>query len=95
MPRANTETRFDLNKAAEHLSAAIRYRTVSYPDYLEVDYTQYDAFLAFLTEAYPKIHRVCEKIIINNYSPVFRWPGSNKKGLKPPGRIFYKTSPVG
>ncbi|NLB52047.1 MAG: M20/M25/M40 family metallo-hydrolase [Syntrophomonadaceae bacterium] len=83
MLHAKTGIKFDLNKAAEHLASAIRFKTVSYPDNSLIDFAQYNGFLQFLTEAYPEIHRVCEITMINNYSPMFRWQGSDGKGLKP------------
>ncbi|MEA1960537.1 MAG: M20 family peptidase [Bacillota bacterium] len=73
---------FDLNQAANHLAAAIRFKTVSYPDSEMTDFTEYEKFLVFLTETYPEVHRICKKEMVNTYSPIFIWEGSDK-GKKP------------
>ena len=69
--------RFDLDRAAGHLAEAIRFKTVSYPDTEMTAFTQYADFLQFLVRSYPGLHQVCEKTMVNNYSPVFKWKGSN------------------
>lgn len=74
---------FNLDQAIEHLAAAIRFKTISYPDYLVTDFAQYDEFLDFLTESYPAIHQVCRKEMVNTYSPMFVWKGNDNQGKKP------------
>lgn len=73
------EGRFDLDRAAGHLAEAVRFKTVSYPDSGMTDFTQYEDFLQFLDRTYPAIHQVCQKNLVNNYSPVFRWAGKSDK----------------
>lgn len=77
------DKKFDINTAVEHLAAAIRIKTVSYPDYEMTDFAEYERFLSFLVESYPAVHRVCKKEMVNTYSPMFIWEGSDNQGKKP------------
>ncbi len=73
---------FDIKKAAENLSKAIKIKTISYADYERVDYKLYEEFLAFLDNTYPNINKVCKKEMINDYCPVYIWE-SESRGNKP------------
>ena len=43
---------FDLQSAINHLSKAIQFKTISYPNY-EMDYKIFSGFLEFLESSYP------------------------------------------
>lgn len=73
---------FDLEKAIETLSSAIKIKTISYPDYERMDFKLFDEFLLLLEKSYPNINRVCKKELINGYCPVYLWE-SETKGNKP------------
>lgn len=77
-----SETIFNLEGAIEHLSQAIKFKTISYPDYDKINFNIFEDFLEFLKDSYPNIHKECEKKIINKYSPVFHWKGKDES-LKP------------
>ena len=64
-------------QAAARLSRAIQFKTVSYSDYDRFDYKEFSAFLQFLKESYPLANSRFESEIINNYSMVYRWRGSD------------------
>ncbi|MEL7300152.1 MAG: M20/M25/M40 family metallo-hydrolase [Pseudomonadota bacterium] len=66
----------DADAIAGRLSEALRFRTVSRPDYSAVDYAPYDAFLAWLPEAYPGVHGAMELEFVNR-TPIYRWPGAD------------------
>ena len=73
---------FDIDEAAERLSEAISYETVSSQS--SKDFNE-DAFLKmhhFLENAFPNIHQKLSKEIINKYSLLYTWPGKNQV-LKP------------
>lgn len=72
---------FDLQSAINHLSKAIQFKTISYPNY-EMDYEIFSDFLEFLESSYPHIHKKCPREIVNKYSPVYYWKGKDSK-LKP------------
>ena len=73
---------FDLEKAVEKLSHAIKIKTISYPDYEKMDFKLFDEFLVFLEDSYPNINRVCKKDLVNEYCPVYQWE-SETRGNKP------------
>jgi carboxypeptidase PM20D1 len=72
----------DKQRAAKNLSRAIRYKTISSQDPSKFDAAQFTAFHKFLAEAFPKIHRQLKKEVINKYSLLYTWKGSNES-LKP------------
>ncbi|WP_116368134.1 M20/M25/M40 family metallo-hydrolase [Parahaliea mediterranea] len=63
--------------AADHLAAAIRLPTISHQDRSQIDYAPFDAFLRFASQSYPAVHRQLQRDIINHYSLLFTWPGSD------------------
>ncbi len=67
----------NITPAAEHLSQALRFKTVSHEDISQMDLSQFSAFETFLEETYPLLHEKLEKMRINKHGLVFRWPGKN------------------
>ncbi len=67
----------NITPAAEHLSQALRFKTVSHEDISRMDLSQFSAFETFLAETYPLLHEKLEKIRINNHGLVFRWQGKD------------------
>jgi carboxypeptidase PM20D1 len=72
----------ELEKAVQNLSQAIRFRTVSDPDPARVDSSAFAAFHTFLQETFPKVHGALLKEIVNDYSLLYTWKGSDET-LKP------------
>ncbi|MEM1233714.1 MAG: M20 family peptidase [Pseudomonadota bacterium] len=66
----------DADAIAARLSAALQFRTISNGDYASVDYAPYDAFLAWVTDTYPRVHATLEREFINR-TPIYRWPGTD------------------
>ncbi len=62
-------------RAADSLSRAVRFKTVSYSDYALFNYSEFIAFLDFLKERYPLVNSTFESEVINTYSIVYRWKG--------------------
>lgn len=77
-----TAITIDKQRAAKNLSQAIRYKTISSQDPSKFDDDQFSAFHKFLAEAFPKIHSQLKKEVINNYSLLYTWKGSDES-LKP------------
>lgn len=66
---------------AKLLSTAITFQTISYD--LEdtknkTDYTQFTKMHHFLEKSYPLFYKNLEKTVINDYSLIFKWQGSDK-----------------
>jgi carboxypeptidase PM20D1 len=70
------------DSALQHLSDAIKLRTVSFSDPMLMDSTQFDKFLLFLEKTYPLVHSKLSLEKVNKYALVFEWKGKNTS-LKP------------
>jgi carboxypeptidase PM20D1 len=67
----------DINKAAERLSGAIKFKTVSNPNPAKVDYTQLVGLQEYMQRSFPLVHSNFEKKVINNYGLIYIWKGSD------------------
>ncbi len=67
----------DEQAAVGRLSRAIGIPTVSYDDRSRFDAEAFLAFHQFLQDAYPQVHAIAERDLVNTYSLVFHLPGSN------------------
>ncbi|CAM3572252.1 M20/M25/M40 family metallo-hydrolase [Pontibacter korlensis] len=67
---------------AEKLAAAVRYKTVSSLDADKFEYEEFTKLHAYLKEAFPLVHEQLQLEVINNYSLLYTWKGSDKY-LKP------------
>ncbi|MDR2620191.1 MAG: M20/M25/M40 family metallo-hydrolase, partial [Propionibacteriaceae bacterium] len=61
----------------QRLSRALQFPTVSNSDYTAVDFAPYEAYIAFLQEAFPLFFQTCEWERINEYGLLFRWKGQD------------------
>ena len=62
---------------AERLGEAIQFQTVSYQDRSQIDLKEFERFHAFLRAAYPRVFAQLEVEVINQYSLLISWPGSD------------------
>jgi carboxypeptidase PM20D1 len=67
----------DEKAIAEHLAAAIRFRTVSHQDPIEDDRSIFAEFRKFLTATYPRVHLGMVHEIVNGDALLYRWPGTD------------------
>jgi carboxypeptidase PM20D1 len=70
---------FAASSPAEHLGQAVRFQTISYQDSDEIDYGEFARFHAFLREAYPRVFAELEVDVVNEYSLLLRWAGSDQE----------------
>ena len=75
--RAEPSSAIDRDRAAEHLAAAIRFRTVSHQDPSEDDRTQFAGLRAFLARTYPKVHRSLVRELVNGDGLLYTWKGAD------------------
>ena len=68
---------FSIEKAAEHLSRAVQFPTVSYQDPKKMDAAVFSSFETFLEESYPLLHQKLSKRVINGHGLLFHWPGKS------------------
>ncbi|RPI77872.1 MAG: M20 family peptidase, partial [Chloroflexi bacterium] len=64
-------------KISQHLGEAVRYRTVSYSDPSQFDYEIFADYHQFLSRTYPNVHKQLAKEVINGYSLLYTWEGSD------------------
>ncbi len=69
-------------KDIETLSRAITFRTVSFMEKDKIDYREYEAFLGFLEESFPRFFEEAEVERIHNYSLLCRLKGRDGIGKK-------------
>lgn len=67
----------DAAKAAEHITGAIRCKTVSNPDKTLVDWSEFEKFHKFLEESYPLIHKTMTKEVVKEATLIYHWKGTN------------------
>jgi carboxypeptidase PM20D1 len=67
----------EVDEAVGRLSHAIRFRTISKSPGVPVDPQSFLEFRAFLETAYPRVHETLEREIVNDFSLLYRWPGSD------------------
>ncbi len=67
---------FDVNKAAEHLGAAVRFKTVSNQNTADNQPVEWDKFQAWLASTYPQSHAAMQQNKIGQ-TLVYVWPGSD------------------
>ena len=65
----------DASRAAEHLAAAIRFRTVSREDGA-VAAEAFAGLRAWLTATYPAVHRVLARELVADHTLLYTWQGS-------------------
>ena len=68
--------------AAERLAASLRIETISYQDRAQINYEAFQQFNDYLARTYPGVFRELEVEVVNGYSLLIRWPGSDPS-LKP------------
>ena len=66
----------DAEAAARHLGQALSHRTISYQDPSDFDPAPYLAFQRFLASTYPRMHKALNLEVVNDYSLLYTWAGS-------------------
>ena len=62
---------------AERLGEAVRIQTVSYQDKSQINYAEFERFHEFLRATYPRVFGELDVEVVNDYSLLIRWPGSD------------------
>ena len=79
--KAIEDIEVDLEQIAQHLSAAIRIKTIS-KDGKGIDSAPFMQYHRLLERTYPLIHKNLGKEVISSATLLFTWPGKNP-ALKP------------
>ena len=63
-------------RSVARFQALVRIPTMSRLDETETDFAQFERFIATLPELYPALHGALERELIDGYSMLYRWAGS-------------------
>jgi len=74
----NLGEQIDLERVCDHLSHAIRFKTISKVNEEEVDWTEFEKFHAYLKEAYPLVHQNLELTEVGKAGLVYYWKGTDE-----------------
>ncbi len=69
----------DMDKAAEHLSGAIKFKTVFNTDTSKVDYAQFTGLQEYIAKSFPLVSSTLDKKVINGYGLLYIWQGSDSQ----------------
>jgi carboxypeptidase PM20D1 len=67
----------DERRVAEHLSSAVRFETISQDLAPQVDRGEFLRFHTFLKEAFPHVHAILTREVVNGYSLLYAWTGED------------------
>jgi carboxypeptidase PM20D1 len=67
----------DVQRAAQHLAAAIAFRTVSHQDASDNDSAEWERFRAWLAATYPAAHAAMTREVVASHTLLYTWPGSD------------------
>jgi carboxypeptidase PM20D1 len=67
----------DEAKAAEHLSRAITFQTVSHQDAAKIDLTAFEGLHKALEEMFPKAHQALGRELVGGHSLLYTWKGKD------------------
>ena len=70
----------DEEQVANHLAEAIRLETVSQGAGLPIKESEFSRFHRFLLTRFPLVHKTLSREVINNYSLLYTWEGSESDG---------------
>lgn len=70
---------FDADAAVDRLAQAVRIPTVSFQDSTDMDHEAFERFIAFMEEAYPRVHETLERERVGggDYTLLYRWEGQD------------------
>jgi carboxypeptidase PM20D1 len=75
-------SRVDAERAARHLAGGLRFRTISSHDRSQMDAAEFLGLHRYLAETYPRVHAELPREIVNDWSLLYTWEGS-EPGLEP------------
>jgi carboxypeptidase PM20D1 len=67
----------NMEKVSQNLAKGLKFKTISYDDPSQINYSQFKDMQVFIDNTYPLINSKLEKSVINNYTLLYKWPGTN------------------
>lgn len=81
-PQPAQKVEINGDRALARFSKALQVKTISYTDASAIDYQQFLEFHQFIEDQYPLLSNALQKKVINDYSLLYKWEGSDET-LKP------------
>ncbi len=81
-PEPMSEIPIDSKLISEHLSKAVRFKTISHQDSEKSDIKEFQSFHIFLKKTFPRVYSELSQEVIAEYSLLFTWNG-HEPDLKP------------
>jgi len=72
-----TDLQVDAPAAAEHLAAALRFRTVSRPDGMPAEPAEMAGLDRYLDQSFPRVHAALSREVVGTYSLLYTWRGAD------------------
>lgn len=72
-----TDLAVDANAAAEHLAAALRFRTVAQADGLPAEPAEMAGLDRYLEATFPRVRAALSREVVNGYSLLYTWRGAD------------------
>ena len=67
----------DGKSVAERIGLAVQYKTIAYPEQEKIDGSQFKGLHQLFETLYPQLHSQLKRELINDYSLLYTWQGSN------------------
>lgn len=74
-----TDITIQAEEAAQRLSQAIQFKTISYQDPAQFDKKEFLGLHDYLEKAFPTLHGVLSKEVVGEYSLLYTWKGRSEK----------------
>jgi carboxypeptidase PM20D1 len=66
-----------MKKASQNLAKGLTFKTISYENESQINYDQFKDMHVFIDNTYPLLNSKLEKVVINNYTLLYKWHGTN------------------
>ena len=76
-PKPASPVALDADAAVQRFAKALTYKTISHQIPWEFRGTAFTEFHAYLAESYPRVHATLTREVINDYSLMYTWQGSD------------------
>ena len=68
---------WDRDAMIDRFSRSVQYQTISFEDTLLRNNNEFLAFLEFIEDQFPLVHQRLDRTLFNNYTPLYRWEGTD------------------
>ncbi|MCX8129411.1 MAG: M20 family peptidase [Clostridia bacterium] len=70
--------KFNDERIINHISQALKYKTISFTDATKFDYNEFDKLNEYIEQSFPNIHKNLKREIVNQHSLLYTWEGKDR-----------------